>query len=1216
MLQDNPATDALLNQAAQLQKNDPQPSAPPAHATVAAAETPVDSLLDEAEAAERNDAHIAHQLIGEHQVTQEQERYGAQIAETLGDVGHRIYDVGRGAVSGVIHAAGELGSAATGMLASGFVDHTGMWQRVAEGTTDPELKKIALNALKKNEAMVRSITDAPQNAADAIAPQTDTAGGSLAQGLTQFLAAFMPATRLAKVAELPALGRAVANTVAGGFSQAAAFNPDDPRLSNLIQEHPALRNPVTEFLASKPGDTEAEGRFKNFIEGTGLSAISEGAVEGITALFKGMRASGAVAETTKALSDAKPTEIPEAAPAATDADTAETPAVAPAMKPYEPPALAKADTAEPVAAHTEPPAGEATASTEATPTAPVFDPAAVASQFIQIDPEKAQTVLGYIADGRYSEIPGVLEDTHRTIPWDTLSDGANLKGLFNAVEGTFGDMIRQAHGVGTVSQDTIVQLAKDIGGDVSSLSRTFGNLTGNGGLAAQITAGYNIMVASARRLKDLAEAAHALNPETDAGKQAILEFHKQLELHAAIVGQVRQSSAEIGRALYAHRSLKASSAVALQNVTELAGTVLGPKAMKQFIRNVGDAKDLAAVTKAADAVRGGRFMAVVKEIAQNGMLSGFPTQIANLGGNTVNAGIKLAERYLAGVIGQVRGVFMPDVEHATVRAAVAHSVGAYAGLRDSFPLMVKALATEQSVSAAGRPLIRAVYRETEGRTGLDLTLSQVINRVGQAIRYPGRLMGAIDNLNMGIGRQADLEARIYTQAATEADAKGLAGDARDSFLDARMADLRANPPPSIVEKSIDTGLYQSFQEAARTRFGDLISKGLNSHPLVKLIVAPFVHRPLNMLRQSIMDYTPFGLLSANQRALLKQGNADTDVALARMLIGTGAVLTSYEMAASGKVTGARLGSRNTEALDEIPKHAIRIGGRWFNYNRVDPLGLWLAIGSELHETLERHYDPNNPDAVNDLATLARAAIQVTGQAALDKSFMQSADQIITMLGEKNPVRASALVQRFIASNAGKFVPFSGALRGAAQAMDTTERATGGDGWASIWDSVKAGLPTLSQELAPRRDVLGRPIERPAGTTAWWNPFGGSRASDDPLDRELSQVAVNVQVPPRQLHGIAMDAKSYDELIRTATQAPLFPRATDLEGYLRMLVQSDLWKSLGTTDDHGITARSKLVQEAVDTAYDYGRTEFMAAHPNFQRAMMEQAMEQAKHYQAQ
>jgi hypothetical protein len=1196
----------------------PTHTAPPARNPPA----PVgDDPLSQLAAAEQADKQGLQQIVGEHAVAQEQAGYDAQLRQAgftysttdklkdiASDVGHRILEIPEGVYSGVVHAAGEIASSTAEVLAN-MAPGSSLLQTAAY-FSDPQSTLAKLEGAR--EGLVTAAGEAPRKVADAITPDLDTVGGQLTKGVTQFVAGFLPIARAARVEQWASSGaRFAGNALAGGAAQALVFDPHDPRLSNLIQQHPALANPVTDFLASKPGDTEAEGRLKNFLEGTTLSAAGDAVIEGFTSVLKGMRATASAAQGTKDIAEAVSTPVDHPSP---QPATAEPVQVGPdEVKPYEPPTLAKADTAEPVQSPAQEPAVSETekdTSPPATAAAPqTFDPAAVARTAVSVPADKSDAVLQALKDGRYNAVPGLLDDTHRTIPWDTLSDGANLKGLFNAVEDTMGDLIRQAHGAGTVSDETITQLAKDIGGDVNSLAKTYGDLKSNGGLAARITAGYNIMVASARRLKDLATAAHALNPETDAGKQAILDFQKQLELHAAVVGQVRQSSAEIGRALYAHRALKASSDVALQNISELTGTVLGPKAVRKFVESVGNSDNLADITKAADSVRGKGFAGVIKEIAQNGMLSGIPTQLANIAGNSVNAVVKVAERYLAGVIGNIRGVLMPDAEVATVRAAVAHTAGAISGVRDSFPLLLRALTTEQSVSAAGRPIVRAIYKDPTGLTGAQLTLAQVINRVGQVVRYPGRFMGAIDNLNMGIGRQADLNARVYTQAAREADAKALTGDARDAFLDSRMAELRANPPPEVMEKSMDAGLYQSFQEAARTRFGDKITSALNSHPVMKLIVAPFVHRPLNMLRQSVMDYTPIGLLSANQRALLRAGNADTDVALARMVIGTGAVLASYELAANGYSTGAREGYRNTESLDQIPQHSVRIGERWYRYDRIDPVGMWLAIGAELHEAVQRHY-PNNPDAVNDLGTLTRAAIQTVGQVSLEKSFMKSVDQLMQAMGSKDPKRGDILFEQLLASNATKLVPFSGALRGAAQAEDPTRRAIGGDSYTSIWDAVKAGLPGLSKDLPPRRDLLGRPIVNPAGDTSWWNPFAGSKASSDPLDRELSKLAINVQVPSRSLEGYTLDPQQYDELIRRSTQAPVFPGGTTLEGYLRALTQSDMWRSFDSTSDHGVMARTKMVQQAVDAAYQYGRDEFIQAHPDFLMAMQQRAMEQA------
>lgn len=1204
-----------------------------------------DDPLAQLSQAEQSDQQGLTRLVGEHAATQEVQANAQRIAstpkptsipddnvkQTIAELGHNTVQVGEGIYSGVVHAAGELASSAASLATINTPQM--IWEAIANHSPDADMRGTA----GRNADRLKAVQAGIRGVADAITPTIDSTSGDLAKGAAQFVAAFLPISRVASAAEGANVAlRIGSSAVAAGTTQAAAFNPDDGRLSNLIQQFPVLQNPVTEYLASKPGDTEADGRFKNFLEGTGLGIVGDAVLEGGQSLIgqfsnivKGMRASKSIAENTKAVAEAAPTPIdhpsPQAEPAATATETTQAAtSVEPSATPNEPvtptQGAPKADAqATPDIATQSPgdPNGIVKADSATPKAAPeaTFSAAEAARSAISISSDQASNFLQALKDGEYSKIPNMLDDTHRTIPWDKLSDGANLQEMFNAMEGHFGSMIKQAHGTGPVPDATIVQLAKDIGGDPTQLAATFNNVTSNGGLAAQITAGYNMMVASARRLKDLAEVARPLAVGSPEGQRAILEFQKQLELHAAIVGQVRQSSSEIGRALYAHRSLKASSDVLLQNVSELAGTTLGPKAITKFLEGAGKAGDnLADLNSLADKVRGNGLVGVIKEIAQNGMLSGITTQLANLGGNAANALIKTSERYLAGVIGQVRGVLMPDAETATIRAAVAHTAGSIKGIQDAFPLFVKALIREPDVSASGLPAQRAIFKATDGLDGADLSLARVINVTGQVVRYPGRFMGAVDNLNMGIGYQGDLAARTYTQAASEADAKGLKGDARSTFMDQRQAELRDNPPDDVKEKALDAGLYQSFQEAARTRFGEGISNLLNSHPIVKLLIAPFVHRPLNMLRQSLMDYTALGLTSQSQRALLGAANADSDLAIARMTIGTSALAYSYNLASNGITTGAGLGSRNTQTLDGIPMDSIKIGDKWHQYNRVDPIGLWLSIGADLHQHIVSHYDPNNPDSTSDLTTLARMGVQTLGAAAMDKSFMASIDQVMQSLSEKDPAKAEQLVQRLLASNAGKFVPFSGALRTIAQEQDPTMRATGGDGLANLWDTVKKNLPGLSQDLPPKRDILGRPVARPGDGEGWWNPFAGTTAATAPMDQELSKLAVNVKTPPRQLDGVVLDAKTYDELITRSTEAKVFPGGTNLRDYLGELTSSPQWKRYYTTPDNGVMVHTEMVQRAVDAAYSYGKQAFLQAHSDFTQMEVAKVMQRSKNAQ--
>src|SRR5690606_12032720 len=87
---------------------------------------------------------------------------------------------------------------------------------------------------------------------------------------------------------------------------AATTDPDDERLADLIKDVPwvpDLAVQMTEFLQSKPGDTRAEARFKNFTESLISEGIFVGAFFGIS---KGVKTSKDLYKKFKA--GAKPVE--------------------------------------------------------------------------------------------------------------------------------------------------------------------------------------------------------------------------------------------------------------------------------------------------------------------------------------------------------------------------------------------------------------------------------------------------------------------------------------------------------------------------------------------------------------------------------------------------------------------------------------------------------------------------------------------------------------------------------------------------------------------------------------------------------------------------------------------------------------------------------------------------------------------------------------------
>lgn len=188
-------------------------------------------------------------------------------------VGGTVQEVGRAAVGGVRDAVKEMLESADS-LATFFADKTGFQKGGAFGKAAEAVPQITENA--------------------------ETPGGKLLQGIAQFAAGYATGGKALKAAGVA--GKVAKPLLAGAFADLAAFDPNDPTISNLINETvPALKNPLTEFLATDPKDGEALNRFKRTVEGLGLGV----ATEAVIGVARGWRANRALAKAEQAFTEAK-----------------------------------------------------------------------------------------------------------------------------------------------------------------------------------------------------------------------------------------------------------------------------------------------------------------------------------------------------------------------------------------------------------------------------------------------------------------------------------------------------------------------------------------------------------------------------------------------------------------------------------------------------------------------------------------------------------------------------------------------------------------------------------------------------------------------------------------------------------------------------------------------------------------------------------------------
>lgn len=107
----------------------------------------------------------------------------------------------------------------------------------------------------------------------------DTVTGHVIRDAARFLIGFVPALR--------ALGggNAIGTVVsAGAIGDFITRDPMEAGLAELMQNTPAIRNGVVEYLKKDPNDPEVFNRLRNAIEGAGMGFLTEAVVRGIRAI--------------------------------------------------------------------------------------------------------------------------------------------------------------------------------------------------------------------------------------------------------------------------------------------------------------------------------------------------------------------------------------------------------------------------------------------------------------------------------------------------------------------------------------------------------------------------------------------------------------------------------------------------------------------------------------------------------------------------------------------------------------------------------------------------------------------------------------------------------------------------------------------------------------------------------------------------------------------
>lgn len=705
-------------------------------------------------------------------------------------------------------------------------------------------------------------------------------------------------------------------------------------------------------------------------------------------------------------------------------------------------------------------------------------------------------------------IKGLIEATAKSIT-DKSSRGATA-----THEGTLAEADRLG-----ISEDQVLAEARK-GGKPMSLPEA----------RAYALAVRQLIVTRAEATKHFAEAAFKSGDSQDRAEAMASLYHL-----AALQAVGMNLSAEAGRLLNSYRILagvttgdRMSDAVFDEERQKTAEQVLeqmfgGTNNVDDILSRVAlmSTQQLASpkMKKALLSRRPSAFL----EIWKAGLLSGPQTHIVNMASNMLTSLIRAPETAVAAAIGKLHGgdkAYFREV--AALMAGM--TAGAATGARDAWQIIRHG----EDANDAGKSETtgKAITGENFGLTG---KTGKAVDVAGDVVRTPFRALAAEDAIFKGINRTGTLYALAYRQAIKEG-AKNVSMRARE---------LVANPTREMLKAALEDGLYFTFNNqlgAAGQKTLDILHS-TKAGRLAQFAAIPFFRTPVNILKFGV-HRSPLAPLTQKFQDDFKAGGARRDMALARMMTGTAVMSAAFALAASGLLTGGGEPEKERKAADRLAgwrPYSIRVGDKFFEYRRLEPLGMLLGMAADLYE-LSDYMSREESEQWLKMAGMAFA------QNITSKTFLSGLTNLIKAISEPQQYG-----DNYIGALTGSFVP--GVVGQAARARDPWERDTDPDknlkGLAYAWDDVKrdimARIPGQREKLPLRRDALGQPMPL-TDSPSMFNPIRtGELRTDDPVAMELANARARVSPAKGIIQNVKLtpeEKEAYGQASGTVARARL------------------------------------------------------------------------------
>lgn len=1069
--------------------------------------------------------------------------------------------------------------------------------------------------------------------------------GAAVNDVAQFIGPFALVGRLWRTTS--AVGAIGEGMVRGAIVDATAFDPHEERLANIMEEHEFLNGPITEYLAASPDDSEAEGRFKNALEGLLLGGVTEGLFHAVRAIR--FKRQGKLKEAQEALEEvekaqaAKPEEAPTEAPKAEEKPAEESAATAP--KQEEQLNLDLGDEFQDTFTGQRGENGKLEAEDMAAdiPSKNGKEPFKDTKPFVKVTEEELQSLenmetaeLGF---GQGRNLSGI--DMNR------IEGDESLNAMVSSIARQYADRQRQAIGGnadGVRSWERVRanadKFADLIGEDPRILFQRMRALHKETFMAdAEMLAYRDVLATVARQREEAAEAI--VNPHYDFSKgkfkslaEARLQYARAYEIMANAQLMYKGLQTNLARALNSMKQMAEVKEGMLDGVSPEEMWKGGPRVIEKLARQtLANKGNLKAQLKET---RGGiarKFFDSVTEFHINALLSGPKTHVVNMMSGVFNTAYMPMEKMIA-------GAWKGD------RSAIREGADIYAGLvtnlYDAFRLASKAF-------KAGDPILDPTHGGTEYRAAIssrnygitDPTMQMIVDGIGNIVRIPSRFLAAEDEFL----KQLNYRAHVRAQALREGRQDGKVGKDLAEYVARRLDEATDADGSAFTRKGREANkealnyarevTYTQDLGGQVTHFGnqtwgEWLQGGMVNHPYMRLMV-PFVRTPTNLFR-FVHHRTPGLNLLRKQYYMDFMGKNGADAAAkARAQMTTGAALWIGASAAvySGIVTGGG------PADPDIRKALMETGWRpysirierddgtvaYASYNRLDPFGMFLGLAADFAEVAGAFPE-------RELDDTALAMVTALAKNLNNKSYLKGIMDGLAALAE--PERRGAY---FLNSFASGFMPnLASQLNNDPHLREVR----------SVIDGMRRKVPGYSTDLDPVRNILGEKQYHPPGLgpdfispiVTGYNKNDTQPITDewkytpkedvyDELARQMFILNKGLRQPPREVQGVDLtqyvspdSGYTAHDRLQELTGTITDPQGRTLKDALSELFKSEEYKTVladgDFRDDGGrMKAISNVISAYREAALGKLRQEIPQLHWDMVEAQRQKALKQVQ-----